>query len=181
MSIQLKLTSRIVILRLVYHAPSKESMWGVNFDFKVTMNKLWGRLFIIIFIDVYRQSKYIPTVTNFASILANCFYFLRKVNTSTSFHTKFLRSTRQVLPKKLWTNSQKTALLVAVYEERYSNFMQRPHFERCLKIAIDSTLNACVRRLVAKNGEFKGVSLTQKGLREGFVLDGVDYKLLELL
>ena len=52
---------------------------GVNFDFKVTMNKLWGRLFIIIFIDVYRQSKYIPTVTNFASILANCFYFLRKV------------------------------------------------------------------------------------------------------
>ena len=46
---------------------------------KVTMNKLCARLFIIIFIDVYRKSEYIPTVTNFASILANGFYFLRKI------------------------------------------------------------------------------------------------------
>ena len=43
------------------------------------MNKLCGRLFIIIFIDVYRKSEYIPTVTNFASILANGFYFLWKI------------------------------------------------------------------------------------------------------
>ena len=43
------------------------------------MNKLCVRLFIIIFIDVYRESEYIPTVTNFASILANGFYFLRKI------------------------------------------------------------------------------------------------------
>ena len=49
------------------------------FRFKVTMNKLCARLFIIIFIDLYRKSEYIPTVTNFASILANCFYFLRKI------------------------------------------------------------------------------------------------------
>ena len=47
--------------------------------FKVTMNKLCARLFIIIFIDVYCKSEYIPTVTNFASILANGFYFLRKI------------------------------------------------------------------------------------------------------
>ena len=44
---------------------------------------VWGwlrlRLAPIIFIDVYRKSEYIPTVTNFASILANCFYFLRKI------------------------------------------------------------------------------------------------------
>ena len=46
---------------------------------KVTMNKLCARLFIIIFIDVYSESEYIPTVTNFASILANDFYFLRKI------------------------------------------------------------------------------------------------------
>ena len=46
---------------------------------KVTMNKLCARLFIIIFIDVFHKSEYIPTVTNFASILANCFYFLRKI------------------------------------------------------------------------------------------------------
>ena len=42
------------------------------------MNKLCARLFIIIFIDVYRKSEYIPT-NNFASILVNCFYFLRKI------------------------------------------------------------------------------------------------------
>ena len=47
--------------------------------FKVTMNKLCACLFIIIFIDVYRKSKYIFTVTNLASILVNCFYFLRKI------------------------------------------------------------------------------------------------------
>ena len=43
------------------------------------MNKLCARLLIIIFIDVYRKSEYILTVTNFASILANGFYFLRKI------------------------------------------------------------------------------------------------------
>ena len=43
------------------------------------MNKLCACLFIIIFIDVYRKSEYLPTVTNFGSILANCFYFLRKI------------------------------------------------------------------------------------------------------
>ena len=46
---------------------------------KVTMNKLCAHLLIIIFIDVYRKSEYTPTVTNFVSILANCFYFLRKI------------------------------------------------------------------------------------------------------
>ena len=47
--------------------------------FKVMMNKLCAHLFIIIFIDVYRKSEYIPTVTHFVSISANCFYFLRKI------------------------------------------------------------------------------------------------------
>ena len=46
---------------------------------KVTMNKLCAGLFIIIFMTYTRKSEYIPTVTNFASILANCFYFLRKI------------------------------------------------------------------------------------------------------
>ena len=53
----------------------------VTYSIKGTMNKLCPRLFIIIFTDVYRKSKYIPTVTNFASILANSFYFLRKIIT----------------------------------------------------------------------------------------------------
>ena len=46
---------------------------------KVTMNKLCVRLFIIIFTIYTRKSECIPTVTNFASILANYFYFLRKI------------------------------------------------------------------------------------------------------
>ena len=46
---------------------------------KVTMNKLCARLFIIIFMMYTRKSEYIPTVTNFASILANYFYFLPKI------------------------------------------------------------------------------------------------------
>ena len=46
---------------------------------KVTMNKLCARLFIIIFMTYTRKSECIPTVTNFASILANYFYFLRKI------------------------------------------------------------------------------------------------------
>ena len=57
-------------------------------NIKVTMNELCADLFIII--DVYRKSKYIPTVTNFVSILANCFIFA-KDNSSTAFRTKFLR------------------------------------------------------------------------------------------
>ena len=67
------------------------------------MNKLCARvrLFLIIFIDVYRESEYIPTVTNFASILANGFCFLRKITAlRPSIRTKFLRSARRVLPKK---------------------------------------------------------------------------------
>ena len=36
-------------------------------------------LIYIIFIDVYRKSEYITTITNFASILSNWFYFLRKI------------------------------------------------------------------------------------------------------
>ena len=45
-------------------------------NIKVTMNELCVGLFIII--DVYRKSKYIPIVTNFVSILANCFYFCKR-------------------------------------------------------------------------------------------------------
>ena len=61
------------------------------------MNKLCARLFIIIFIDVYRESEYIPIVTNnFSELLL----FSAENNSSTAFRTKFLRSTRRVLPKK---------------------------------------------------------------------------------
>ena len=46
---------------------------------RLRRTKLCARLFIIIFIDVYHKFEYIPTVTNFASILANGFHFLQKI------------------------------------------------------------------------------------------------------
>ena len=42
--------------------------------------------------DVYHKSEYILTVTNFASIFANCFYFLQKVAALRPFVLNFLRS-----------------------------------------------------------------------------------------
>ena len=106
-------------------------------------------------------------------------------NSSTAFHTKFLRSTRQVLPKKFWTNRQKMVLLVVVYEERYSKFYVALIFRALLENCHRLDLDTCVRRPVTKNGEFWGSSisryLTQKRFCERFVLNGVDYKLLEML
>ena len=60
-------------------ASSENQLMGQSVMLKVTMNKLCARLFIIIFMMFTRKSEYIPTVTNFASILANYFYFLRKI------------------------------------------------------------------------------------------------------
>ena len=65
------------------------------------MNKLCVHLFIIIFIDVNCESEYIPTFTNFASILVNCFYFLRKITALWPSVLNFMRSARRVLPKKV--------------------------------------------------------------------------------
>jgi len=57
----------------------RQAIQGENKSLKVTMNKLCTRLFIIMFMIYTCKSEYIPTVTNFASILANCLYFLRKI------------------------------------------------------------------------------------------------------
>ena len=76
-------------------------------------------------------------------------------NNSTAFRTKFLRLTRQVLQKKFWTNCQKMALLVMVYEECYSKFYVAPTFRALLENCHQLNLDTCVRRLVTKNGEFE--------------------------
>ena len=52
---------------------------------KVTMSELCARLFIIIFMMNTPKSEYIPTVTNFASILANCLYFLQEIMNATMY------------------------------------------------------------------------------------------------
>ena len=57
----------------------RQAIQGENKSLKVTMNKLCTRLFIIMFMIYTCKSEYIPTVTNFVSILANCLYFLRKI------------------------------------------------------------------------------------------------------
>ena len=46
------------------------------------------------------NSEYIPTVTNFCVNFSELLLFSAEDNSSTAFRTKFLRSTRQVLPKK---------------------------------------------------------------------------------
>ena len=48
------------------------------------------------------------------------------------------------------------ALLVAVYEERYSKFYVAPTFRALLENCHRLDLDTCVRRLVTKNGEFEG-------------------------
>ena len=118
------------------------------------MNKLCARLSVIIFMTYTAKSECIPTVTNFASILANYFYFLR--NSSTAFRTKFSMSTRQVLPKKFWTNRKKMAFSVVVYEECYSKFYVAPTFRALLENCHRLDLDTCARRLVTENGEFEG-------------------------
>ena len=113
---------------------------SVTKSLKVTMNKLCVRLFIIIFIDVYCKSEYIPTVTNSASILANYFYFLRKITALRPSILNFLRSAHRVFPKKNSEQTVKKRLCWSRFTKNGTqNFMQRPHFKHCLKIAIDST------------------------------------------
>ena len=67
------------------------------------MNKLCVRLFIIIFMTYTRKSECIPTVTNFASILVNYFYFLRKITAQRpsilSFRGRLVSFAKKVLDK----------------------------------------------------------------------------------
>ena len=77
-------------------------------------------------------------------------------NSSTALCTKFSRSTRQVLPKKFWTNRQKMAFSVVVYEECYSKFYVAPTFRALLENCHRLDLDTCARRLVTENGEFEG-------------------------
>ena len=53
-----------------------------------------------------------------------------------------MRSTRQVLSKKFWTNRQKMALLLVGYEECYSKFYVAATFrallENCHRLDLDT-------------------------------------------
>ena len=82
--------------------------------------------------------------------------FSAEGNSSVAFRTKFLKSTRQVLPKRFWTNRQKIAVLVVVYEECNSKFYVAPTFQTLLENCHRLDLDTFVRRLVTKNGEFEG-------------------------
>ena len=123
---------------------------------KVTMNKLCARLFIIIFMTYTRKSECIPTVTNFASILANYFYFLWKITAQWPSVLNFRGRLGKFLPKKFWTNRQKMAFSVVVYEECYSKFYVAPTFQALLENCHRLDLDTCARRLVTENGEFEG-------------------------
>ena len=72
---------KIILIKVLPHIVPRLFTLGKFYCMlvKVTMNKLCACLFIIIFMTYTRKSECIPTVTNFASILANYFYFLRKI------------------------------------------------------------------------------------------------------
>ena len=123
---------------------------------KVTMNKLCARLFIIIFMRYIHKYEYIPTITNFVSTLANCFYFLWKVTALQASILNFWGRLVKFCQKKFWTNCQKMAVLVMVCEECYSKFYVAPTFRALLENCHRLDLDTCVRRLVTKNGEFEG-------------------------
>ena len=120
--------------------------------FMVKMNKLCAAT-CIHDVYTYHKSEYIPTDTNFASILVNCLYFLRKITALQASELNF--RTSQVLPRKFWTNHEKMALLVMGYEECYSKFYVTPTFQALLENCHRVDLDTCVRRLVTKNGEFE--------------------------
>ena len=88
---------------------------------KVAMNKQCTCLFIIISIDVYYKSEYIPTVTSFASILVNCFYFLQKMTaqrlSALNFRGWFVKFCKKS------SGQSKMALLVAVTKNGTKNLM----------------------------------------------------------
>ena len=88
---------------------------------KVAMNKQCACLFIIISIDVYYKSEYIPTVTSFASILVNCFYFLRKMIAQRSSVLNFRVRFGKFCKKS--SGQFKMALLVAVMKNGSQNLL----------------------------------------------------------
>ena len=88
---------------------------------KIAMNKQCTCLFIIISIHVYYKSEYIPTVTSFASILVNCFYFLQKMTAQRSsvlnFRGRFVKFCKKS------SGQSKMALLVTVTKNGSQNLM----------------------------------------------------------
>ena len=103
-----------------------------------------------------RKYECIPTVTNFVSILANYFYFLRKITAQQPSVLNFQGRLVKFLPRKFWTNRQKMAFSVVVYEECYSKFYVAPTFRALLENCYQLDLDTCARRLVTENGEFEG-------------------------
>ena len=87
---------------------------------------------------MYTASKYIPTVTNFASIVVNCFLFSAEDNSSMAFRSKFwIEVYSSSFAKKVLNKSSKDGFV--------GHGLQRMLF-----------LDTCVRRLETKNGEFEG-------------------------
>ena len=119
------------------------------------MNKLCARLFIIIFMTYTRKFECIPTVTNFASILANYFYFLRKITAQQPSVLNF-RGRLVKFCQKSSGQTVENGFSVVVYEECYSKFYVAPTFRALLENCHRLDLDTCARRLVTENGEFEG-------------------------
>ena len=72
---QMQCKPQFTFLQVLLHSTQTSS----ESELRLRWTSCAARLFIIIFMMYTRKSECIPTVTNFASILANYFYFLRKI------------------------------------------------------------------------------------------------------
>ena len=100
------------------------------------MNKLCVHLFTIIFMLYTRN---IPTVTNFASILANCFHFLWKITILQPSVLNFEVDSSSFAKKVLDKLSKNGFVGHGLRRMLLKILCSGPHFERCLKTAINST------------------------------------------
>ena len=74
-----------------------------------------------------------------------------------AFRTKCLRSTRQVLPKKLDLDKlSKSGFVGRGLRRMLLKILCAPTFRVLLEDYHQLDLDTCVRRLVTKNGEFEG-------------------------
>ena len=100
-------------------------------------------------IDVYHKSKYIPTITNFTSILANCFYFLQKIAalrpSVLNLWGRLVKFCQTIKNGSVGCGLWRTVLKI----------LCSAHISSVAWYCHRLDLDTCVRRLVTKNGEFE--------------------------
>ena len=101
---------------------------------------------IIFMVHTSQQGHVVLTVTNFCINFSEVLLYSVENNTSTDFCTKFLRSTRQLLPKKVENNCEKWLRLSWLMKNVTPNFYVLPRFRLVLEIWYQLDLGTCAKR-----------------------------------